>query len=158
MSLNLLQIFSNSGCSSSPYDRVGNGFFREFRNNLRTYFGGGDGYVATFMENNITPLFTGHNLAYLFWILTYSVTLYARQAATKCQTQNGLSNFYLLTSATGLQRQLYGCVFMPDCWAIVQYPRKHSKILATIFLLLPTVLNSRVSHYSGRSHYFFLPY
>ena len=38
--------------------------------------------------------------------------------------------------------------------AIVQYQRKHSKILATIFLLLPTVLNSRVSHYSGRSHYF----
>ena len=37
--------------------------------------------------------------------------------------------------------------------AIVQYQRKHSKILATIFLLLPTVLNSRVSHYSGRSHY-----
>ena len=39
--------------------------------------------------------------------------------------------------------------------AIVQYPGKHSKILATIFLLLPTVLNSRVSHYSGCSHYFF---
>ena len=39
--------------------------------------------------------------------------------------------------------------------AIVQYPGKHSKILATIFLLLPTVLNSRVSQYSGRSHYFF---
>ena len=39
--------------------------------------------------------------------------------------------------------------------AIVQYQRKHRKILATIFLLLPTVLNCRVSHYSGRSHYFF---
>ena len=45
-----------------------------------------------------------------------------------------------------------------DSPAIVQYQRKHSKILATIFLLLPTVLNSRVSHYSGRSNYFFLPY
>ena len=38
-------------------------------------------------------------------------------------------------------------------WAIVQYLRKHHKILATIFLLLPTVINSRVSHYSGHSHY-----
>ena len=36
----------------------------------------------------------------------------------------------------------------------VQYPGKHSKILATIFLLLPSVLNSRVSHYSGHSHFF----
>ena len=31
--------------------------------------------------------------------------------------------------------------------AIVYHPGKYSKILATIFLLLPTVLNSRVSHY-----------
>ena len=63
MSLNLLQIFSNSGCSSSPYDRVGNGFFREFRNNLRTYFGGGDGFkVATFMGNKTPALITGHNI------------------------------------------------------------------------------------------------
>ena len=42
--------------------------------------------------------------------------------------------------------------------AIVQYRGKHSKILATILLLLPTYLNSNVSHYNGRSHYFFPGY
>ena len=41
---------------------------------------------------------------------------------------------------------------------LVQYQGKHSKILATMFLLLQTVLNSRASHYGGHTHYFFPPY
>ena len=62
-------------------------------------------------------------------------------------TKASLRNFYTLAT-----RRIRNIIII--IMAKVQYQGKHSKILATIFLLLPTVLNSRVSHYSGRSYYF----
>ena len=54
--------------------------------------------------------------------------------------------FYLSHIQIGLRN-----LFSISNEAIVQYPGKHSKNLATILLLLPTVLNSRVSNYSGHT-------
>ena len=72
-----------------------------------------------------------------------------------------MKNLNSFTSTFNIKRDYFVCppliIIIHDfnkCGAIVQYQRKHSKILATIFLLLLTVLNSRVSHYSSRSHYF----